>query len=157
MSKLQKTFDLLIAALEIVGGLLLIAMLFATAIGVADRFIFRAGLPWPGEAARYLLVWASFISAVLATASHRHYLVDLFLSVLPSDRARKFLRKLTDIVSILVIGVFLVYAMRLILLVSGQRSPALGLPMLYVYAALPVCAALMLLIMAIQLLPGEKK
>ncbi len=116
---------------------LLGVLVITTLIGVADRFLLGVGLPWPEELARVLLVWTSLLAAVVAAKQRRHFQVTLVVERL--GRAGEIL---VSGLCLLGLGVILGYGVQLVRVFHGQRAPALGISMSWVYAAVPVSAVL---------------
>lgn len=117
----------------------LLGLMCATALlGVADRFLLGLGLPWPEELSRFLLIWTSLLAAVVAAKQRKHFRVTILL-----DRLGRPGEVLIDLVGCAVLLVVLAYGMKLVQVFNAQRSPALGIPMSWVYAAVPVSALLM--------------
>jgi TRAP-type C4-dicarboxylate transport system permease small subunit len=133
-------------AFMIVEGIALLGlagMLLATLIGVLDRFVVGAGLPWPEEVARFLLIWTSLTSAAIAAKHGQHYRLTFIY-----DRIGRIGATVIDVFCIAALGVVCWKGIDLVRIFDNQTSPALGLPMSYVYAAVPVCAALIAWYMA---------
>jgi TRAP-type C4-dicarboxylate transport system permease small subunit len=107
-------------------------------LGVADRFLLELGLPWPEELSRFLLIWTSLLAAAVAAKQRRHFQVTLLL-----DRLGRLGEVLMDLLGLAVLTVVLAYGLKLVWVFNAQRSPALGIPMSWVYAAVPVSAMLM--------------
>jgi TRAP-type transport system small permease protein len=123
--------------LEGVTILALFAMVVSTLIGVADRFVIGSGLPWPEELARFLLIWSSLLSAAVAAKHQAHFRLTFIL-----DRLGPIWACIIDGITI---GSLLLVAWQGILLVDifhFQTSPALGIPMSFVYAAVPASTIL---------------
>ncbi len=117
----------------------LLGLMCATALlGVADRFLLGLGLPWPEELSRFLLIWTSLLAAVVAAKQRRHFRVTILL-----DRLGRPGEVLMDLLGLAVLMVVLVYGLKFVSVFNIQRSPALGIPMSWVYAAVPVSAGLM--------------
>jgi len=118
--------------------LALFAMVASTLIGVVDRFMIGFGLPWPEELARFLLIWTSLLAAALAAKHQAHFrLLFLYNRLGP---AWPFAVDAVTIASLLLVawqGTLLVEIFHF------QTSPALGIPMSFVYAAVPVSTILM--------------
>jgi TRAP-type C4-dicarboxylate transport system permease small subunit len=79
-----------------------------------------------------------------ATKNHSHIRIKIIENVL-NERQRKALETFALTVWF-GFGVFVIYQgwkLALVILASGQKSPALGLPMFYAYASIPVGATLM--------------
>lgn len=123
--------------LEAITIVALFAMVATTLIGVLDRFLFGFGLPWPDEVARFLLIWTSLLAAAVSAKYKSHFSLTFF-----SD---KFGPWWQDVVDVLCIVALLIVAWKGVLFASFfhiQTSPALGLPMSYVYASVPVSSML---------------
>lgn len=108
------------------------------------RYVVKASLPWSEELARYLMVWIGMLGASQAMHEGRHVGVTLLL-----DRARGLPRRILAGVALL--GVFwflwlmLTEGARLLLNIWLQRSPAMNLPMVIPYAAIPLGALFMMI------------
>ncbi|MEX2631255.1 MAG: TRAP transporter small permease [Tistlia sp.] len=116
---------------------LLVGLIVVTVIGVLDRFLLNLGLTWTEELARFLLVWTSFIAAVVAARHRQHFKVELL--------SRRFGRYGTQAIALLCLLASVTvcfYGVRLTLFFDSQTSPALGVPMSAVYASVPVSFAL---------------
>jgi TRAP-type C4-dicarboxylate transport system permease small subunit len=123
--------------LEAITIVALFAMVASTLLSVLDRFLFGFGLPWPEELARFLLIWTSLLSAAIA-AKHKAHFRLTFLS-------DKFGPWWEDLIDVLCVAAMLLVAWKgieLSILFNMQRSPALNLPMSYVYASVPVSCLL---------------
>jgi TRAP-type C4-dicarboxylate transport system permease small subunit len=123
--------------LEAITIVALFAMVVTTLIGVLDRFLLGLGLPWPEELARFLLIWTSLLAAAIA-AKHRSHFGLTFLSERLGCRWQ-------DVIDALCIAALIIVAwegFRLASFFHLQRSPALNLPMSYVYASVPVSSVL---------------
>ncbi len=117
----------------------LLGLMCVTALlGVADRFLLDLGLPWPEELSRFLLIWTSLLAAAVAAKQRKHFRVTVLL-----DRLGRRGEVLIDLLGVAVLMVVLGYGMKLVWVFNAQRSPALGIPMSWVYAAVPVSAMLM--------------
>jgi C4-dicarboxylate transporter DctQ subunit len=101
-------------------------------------------LTWTEELARYLMVWTVFIGAAIGAKLGAHVGVEAFINILPPRFTRSCLL-LGGIISAL-FSLFVVwYGLEVVQRITdaGQVSPALEIPMYYVYAILPVGALLM--------------
>lgn len=124
--------------LEIVTIASLFVMFVSILIGVIDRFVLGIGLPWPEELARFLLVWGSLLSAAVAAKRTQHFQLTVVLRRLGIVGAI-----VIDVISIAALIVVIGYGVQFAWIFRVQTSPALGIPMSWVYAAAPVSAALM--------------
>ena len=123
-------------------GLILVAVAVAC-LQVVMRYGFRAALPWPEEVASWAFTWAVMLGMALATSRGAHIAID----VLPRLLGRRA-RAVLDFVIAAVMG-----TASLVLLIHGMEymqrvisaSPALLMPMKFLFVAVPVGAALNLL------------
>ena len=106
---------------------------------VVMRVLFDAPLSFAEEACRYMFVWTAFISVGYAFKKGVVLVVDaLYVKFTPK------VKKGMDVVSLLLtLSLFTYLSYRSIYVLldiakSGQVSPALGIPMQYVYLAAPV-------------------
>jgi TRAP-type C4-dicarboxylate transport system permease small subunit len=111
---------------------LLAVLVFITSLGVADRFLLGLGLAWTEELARYLLLWASFLAAIVATRRSAHFKVEFLAEQLGPAYARGII-----LFSIAVCLVAAWYGVQFAWFFRKQISPALGISMGWVYASVP--------------------
>lgn len=127
-------------------GAVMLAIVVSVTIQIVGRNILKISTPWTEELARYLLIWLTFLGAPVVLYRGEHLMVDLFYSKFPT-KVRQFVHLFADL---------LILAFCLYLLINGaelcmdpkiQRflSPAMGIPRVWVYAALPVGSALLIL------------
>jgi TRAP-type C4-dicarboxylate transport system permease small subunit len=109
---------------------------------VVYRYVLTEPLHWSEELARYLFVWLSILGATLGLQKRGHFGLDFFYRILP-NKGRRFLQFLTCLLMGCVILVIFVQGIRLVQATVLQESPAMGIPMGWAYACLPVGALLM--------------
>lgn len=106
---------------------------------VISRYVLGSSITWSEESARYIFVWMAFLGTSLAAKRGTHIVVDIIDSLLPT-----FLKRFVDILAKLLFILFVVIMCKagfdvvMKLMQFSQKSPALGLEMFYVYAAVPV-------------------
>jgi TRAP-type transport system small permease protein len=131
-------------ALGHVGGLILAIMTGAVFLQVVLRFFGSAGFDGLEEVPRYLFVWLVMIGSAAAMARGEHTTLEYFINLLP-PRLRALVVVATNAVGI---GLFLYLIKLSIVLVPNaqlQTSPGLGLPLGYVFIAIPIGSALIVL------------
>ena len=133
--------------LEVATMACLFTMFLSTLIGVLDRVVLGLGLPWTEELARFLLVWGSLLSAVVATKRREHFTLTLLLQHFGKSGAT-----IIDAIVIGALGFVVWHAVELTKLANIQISPALGIPMSWIYASVPICAGLMIFFLTVQML-----
>ena len=96
---------------------------------------------WTEEAIRFLFIWASCVGAAIGIKAHIHIGVDVIVNLLPFVA-----RKVVDIVvqlGLMAFDVFIIkFGFDMVARTMTQASPALRLPMAYVYLAVPVMGIL---------------
>jgi len=122
-----------------------IVMIVVTLAQVIFRYVIAAPLPWSEELARYCFVWIVFLGGAIGLSRGIHLGVDLFVNMLPVPMQRG-LDALTSVL-IAAFAATVIYASYPVLNMNMfQRSPALGLQMTWIYAAIPISMALIFLI-----------
>ena len=122
---------------------LIFAMSFIIFIQVIARYVFHNSLTWSEELARYLFVWLVYFSVSFTARRQKHIRIDAAINLYP-----KAMRPIIEIVSEVIVLAFSVFIAVTGVTVfqkiewSGQMSPAIGLPMQFVYAAPMVGMAL---------------
>jgi TRAP-type C4-dicarboxylate transport system permease small subunit len=121
----------------------IVAMAGLVLVQVVLRYVFRAPLIWVEEAAIFLMIWMTFVGAGVALRRGAHVAMTVL-----RDRFAARLSRLILLVSHLAVLAFLLIvlwqAWILAMSVEGQRSPALGVPMVWPYLIIPLGAGFMI-------------
>lgn len=88
------------------------------------------------ESSRFLFIWVCFLGMPLAASRRVHIRIDLLVQPLPA-RARLLLEALIQSLT-LGLTLFLAYQGMRVAVLASTRSPAMYVPMAWVYAALPL-------------------
>jgi TRAP-type transport system small permease protein len=126
------------------GGLILAVMSGAVVLQVILRFLGRSGIDGLEEVPRYLFVWLVMIGAAAAMYRGQHTVLDYFINLL-GPRLRAFIVVLTNAVAIFLFAYLIKLSFVLVPNAQFQTSAGLGLPLGFVYAAVPIGAALIIL------------
>ncbi len=137
-------------ALGHVGGLILAVMAGAVFLQVVLRFLGRTGIDGLDEVPRYLFVWLIMIGAASAMQRDEHTVLDYLLNRF-SPRMRALVVALTTGLGIALFLFLIKISFVLVPNAQLQTSAGLGLPLGYVFAAIPVGAALIVLPMGRRL------
>lgn len=131
------------------GGAILALMTLAVFLQVVMRYLGRAfdGLD---EVPRYLFVWLVMIGAAAAMHRGEHTMLEYFRDRL-RPRARALVSLITNGAGMLLFASLIKSSLVLVPNAQLQTSAGLSLPLGYVYAAVPVGSALILLPMAWRL------
>jgi TRAP-type C4-dicarboxylate transport system permease small subunit len=142
--------------LGLLGGAILAVMALAVFVQVALRFVGRTAFDGLDEVPRYLFVWLVMIGAAAAMHRGEHTALDYFRERLP-PRGRALAAAVINAAGI---GLFLSLIKTSLVLVPNsnlQSSAGLGLSLGWVYAAVPVGAALIILPMAWRLVAAVRE
>ncbi|KHF38742.1 TRAP transporter small permease [Halalkalibacter okhensis] len=112
-------------------------------VQVFMRYIMGSSLAWSEELARYCFIWMIYIGISYGVKKQRHIKVDVLL-LLFKDKGRIVFNIISNVLflAFAIFVVFYGYQMAQQLLNFGQKSPALQIPMGFVYMAGPVGMAL---------------
>ncbi len=143
MEKIRKYIDKFLALILIITMTVLVVDVVWQ---VLARYVVKSPSSFTDELARFLLIWVGLLGSAYALGKKKHLAIDL----LPSKLTGKPKKVLNIFISVLVIafaalvlvlgGIRLVY----ITFTLNQISPALGIPIAYVYLVLPFSGLLMI-------------
>lgn len=125
-----------------------IGLILAVLLQVFARVFLPKVPSWTEEVSRIFLIWMVGCGAGLAMRQKSFVNVDLVVNLLPG-RAKALLEALVDLLICLLMAVCLHQGWRHLALGRRQTSPALEIPMQYVFFALVVLAAGILLFAAV--------
>ena len=123
--------------------LLLSIMTLVMGVQVIARYVFNNSLTWSEELVRYLFVWSAFLSLPYTIKTGIAISIDQVVNILP-----EVARKSVKIVSNVLMIIFFIFMFQNSIgvvqssIISGQRTPALGLPMFLIQASALVGFAL---------------
>lgn len=139
MALLKKLDDFMTFIEDHLIAILLLAMTAITFWGVIARFVLKDSSSWAEEASRYLTIWAVFIGASLGVKKSAHIGVEAFVVALPK-KVQHYVGIITTLCCLLFCAVItyvgIDYTQRL--MATGQLSPAMRMPIVIAYAAVPV-------------------
>lgn len=122
----------------------LVIMVIIVFMQIISRTFTQSSFPWTEELARYLMIWLTFLGAAFSFQHGAHIGISMFIDKLPKKAAAI----VQAIICILCIGLFSVLVVKGYELVgksANQTSPAMSLPMNYVYWIIPISGVLMIL------------
>lgn len=147
---LHRTEGVMDAIMQRVAFAALAAMILIITLQIVFRVFFQA-LSWSEEAARYLLVWLTFLGAAIAFKHGRHIAVTFVVEALPAP-LRRGVRALALLASMLFFGVVAVTGCSYMAMQAAQVSASLRLSMGAVYAVIPAASICMLFYAVIDFL-----
>lgn len=112
------------------------AMTLIMGIQVLSRYVLGMSLSWSEELTRYLFIWSGFLSVSYCTRRCVSIKIEQFVAVFPR-RGKAMFKVVNHTVELILFIYLLPFAWKYFYsaVLSGQTSPALGLPMYYVQAA----------------------
>ena len=134
-----------------IGGLILAIMSAAVFGQVVLRYLGLTGIDGLEEIPRYLFIWLVMIGAAAAMQRGEHTVLDYFINLL-SPRGRAAVLVLTNAVAIALFLYLIKLSVVLVPNAQLQTSAGLGLPLGYVFAAIPIGSFLIILPMVRNIL-----
>lgn len=141
---MEKFDQMLFRAVCWICGLLMAGMLIIIFSQVVARYIFGYSLTWSEEIGRYIFVWITFLGMTVAFRAGSHVALD-FLCKSLSGLPRKMLETVNGLLILLLAAAIVYSGWNLFLLGMRQKSPALKIPMQWVYIVVPVSGVILLI------------
>jgi len=126
----------------------IVALVFVNVVG---RYFLHAPIRWSDEVAQFLFLWLSYLGALAALMGGRHYSFPNLINMLPAN-LRLAAKTVSDLIVLAMLAILVWGGVVLVDLLHYQRSPAIDLPVYYVYAALPLVSFLMALVIVFQII-----
>jgi TRAP-type transport system small permease protein len=140
--------------LDGVMALALVAMLGSMLYQVFGRYVLDHAPGWSEELARYLMVWMTMLGSASVLRSGGHISVTTLTDRLP-PRALAWMLAIRDAALVATSGVLVWWGILFAEMNSVQESAAMEIPMTLPYAALPVGALLIVVIVLLARLGGR--
>lgn len=148
MAAFTALFEKLLKTLVIVANGAMLLLVFGQVI---TRYCFGWTPHFGEELARYLFVWVVFLSLPLVAKHGGHMCIETITSRVKGNTL-KTLNILADIFSIAFLAVMVWNGARMVELAGFQTSPAMMIPMSWVYVVIPFGCGVMLCYVAANLL-----
>lgn len=141
----------------------LVFMMMAIASLTMYQIIMRYGLSksssWSEEAIRFTFIWCSFLAVAIGIREKIHIGINIVV-LLFSDRVQRIIEILSYLLIVAFASLLVFYGARLVSSTQFQSSPALGIPMSWVYLSVPTMGALVVFYSTLEivsLIKGFKK
>jgi TRAP-type C4-dicarboxylate transport system permease small subunit len=131
-------------AVEWVCMVLMIVLSIDLFLGVFSRYVLAMTFTWYDEIARGCFVWLTFLGAAVGVKRHAHFRLHIVVDRL-SPRLRQATVFLFPLVVIIFAGVLIQQGLVFLELGKFQQTPVMGLPKTWIYVAIPIGGALMIL------------
>ena len=144
MKRICRLSDWINRCVQYIGFVQLSLMTLIIILQVFYRYVLGSSLSWSEESARFLFIWVVLLGASMGVKESFHVSVTLFKDMLPR-RIKVTVDVLVNLLTGVVAAIMVVYGLSIAETVSIQLSPAVRISMFWVYLAIPVSGALMLL------------
>lgn len=125
-------------------GIFLVIMVIIIFVQIVSRILIQSSFPWTEELARYLMIWLTFLGASFSFQYGAHIGVEILTSKVPKKVAA-FFQVIAALFCIFLFVLLVVKGYELVGKSTMQTSPALSIPMNYVYMIIPISGILMIL------------
>ncbi|MCM3601624.1 TRAP transporter small permease [Robertmurraya korlensis] len=124
---------------ELFIGIFSFVMVVVISVQVFMRYVLQDSLPWSEELARYCFIWLVYLGISYGVKKQKHMSVDVLYLAL-KGKSQAALRIVGNLLflAFALFGLIYGYQITLKLLTWGQLSPALSLPVGFVYLAGPI-------------------
>ena len=133
---------------EVIGGAAFVGMTAIVFVNVVSRYVFNDPIPGADELATLCFTWAVFVGAAVGVRQRLHIGIEFIVNWFPA-RGRAAIGLLVVVLMAFFAGLVGVYGIKLMLSGNFKLTPVLQWPYTWIYLAIPVGAALML----VRLLP----
>lgn len=120
--------------------IILAVMITVIFVQVITRYVFFYSLPWSEELSRYLFVWMIFLGVNLAVRDDLQIRIDV-LDHYVHGRGKKALRIFQHVCSFAIAMILIYSSFKMVENGFRQTSPAMQIPMAFVYLGIPVGTA----------------
>ncbi|TQV86329.1 TRAP transporter small permease [Exilibacterium tricleocarpae] len=123
---------------------LMAALVMAVLWQVATRYLLHNPSSYTDELARYLMIWVALLGAALMTGRRGHLAIDILPGRLAPARRRYLDMFINSLIALFGLLVMVVGGSRLVFitLTLEQASPALQIPLGYIYLVIPFSGVL---------------
>jgi len=131
-------------AVEWVCMVLMVVLSLDLLLGVFSRYVMVRTFTWYDEIARGCFVWLTFLGAAVGVKRHAHFRLQVVVDRL-SPRLRQVTVLLLPLVVIIFASVLIQQGLVFLELGRFQQTPVMGLSKMWIYVAIPIGGALMIL------------
>jgi TRAP-type C4-dicarboxylate transport system permease small subunit len=153
MSKLLKSFN---KGIEYLLMVLVAVMVISCVWQVLSRYIFGQASAQTEELMRYAIIWVSVIGGAYVYGEKGHLAITFFADKLNQSLARLISIFIDTAISVFSAMVLIYGGYQIVSATMIQISPGMGLPMGYMYMALPI-AGFMFIVYAVQHITAKLK
>ena len=130
-------------------AVLLASMTIIVFLQVLFRYVLNHPLDWSEELGSFAFVWASLLGATIGLKRRENPRLDLIVNLFPRKMQRT-IEELYNLAILFLLAVLFIYGAKLTVSMKSQLTAALQYSVSFVYAVLPISAAIMFIHLAIQ-------
>ena len=158
LHRIHRSLDILVLALAVPMTLVMLACVVWQVVG---RYFLNSSTSFTDELSRFLFIWVSLLGAAYVLGKRGHIAITGLIEYAPRQTRRKidiFIAGLVILFAILILGVggWLLVERNLRL---GQVTPAMLVPVAYVYAIIPlsgVLTAIYAVLVTLEIATGQE-
>jgi TRAP-type transport system small permease protein len=158
MAAVERLIDLYCRLLKVAIAICLATMVVLVFTNVVLRYLFNSGIATSEELSRWLLVWLTFLGAIVALRQHAHLGVDTLVRALP-PRGKLICFLASYLLMLYVDALLTLGSWKQAVLTFGDTAPASGISVgLFFYSSglvFGVSAAVILLVDLVRVLNGS--
>jgi len=126
--------------LESTLAIIMFVMVLAVLWQVFSRYVLQDPSSFTEELVRFLLIWVGILGAAYASGKRLHLAIDLLPSRLAPPQKAILQKVIDSFVLLFAVAVFIIGGGRLVYItfLLEQNSPALQLPLAFVYTVMPL-------------------
>lgn len=136
----------------------LVAMMIAIALltfyQVIMRYGFNKSSSWSEEAIRFTFIWCSFLGVAMGVREKSHIGISILVELF-SQKIQRVMEVVGYLAIMIFSGCLVYYGWEVVMATGAQRSPALGVPMSWVYLSVPVMACLIFFYSFIEIIENN--
>jgi len=131
-------------AVEWICLVLMVVLSIDLLLGVFSRYVLVRTFTWYDEIARGCFVWLTFLGAAVGVKRQAHFRLHIIVDRL-TPRLRQATLVILPLVVIIFAGVLIQQGLVFLEIGKFQQTPVMGLPKTWIYVAIPIGGALMIL------------
>lgn len=143
-SKLIAVLDRISQLDTIIAAVFLAAIVVLMSYGVVTRYVFNSPSSWVEEVCLALFVWMTFMGASALMRTDEVVRIDFLVHKIPAKAADILDNLIRPLLVIFALGFMIYWGWKLLPFSQVRFTPALKLPYIYIYAAVPVSSMFML-------------
>ncbi|PKM88391.1 MAG: hypothetical protein CVU87_07560 [Firmicutes bacterium HGW-Firmicutes-12] len=137
---LKKMYDGIFSFLVLIVS----AMLLIGAMQVFSRYVIQYSLYWSEEIMRYLNIWTIFLGLSVGIPRGIHVAIDALIGSLKGKK-KEIATLIVQALTLVFLILLVVIGIKFTIFNMGQLSPAIRIPLSYVYISIPIGGFLALL------------